>query len=309
MNNQYFLNKPRFLLILVMIAIASIAVRALIHYDFDKTALLYVGIPFSIAMVLVLVRSPQENVSWKRQYLNRLIDAFIIMLGSSVVLFEGFLCVAMFIPIYLSVILLVFLYDYLTRRARRRTSTLSVQILPLLIFVSATEGVIPDMNFSRNEQVSISRDIPLSLSEIRHNLIQDIDLHKSRPWLLHLFPMPYAINAGSLNPGDVHEVTFRYYRWFFTNVHQGHLLIELSEVRTDYIRTTFIEDSSYLSHYLRLQGSEILMQPLGDKTRVTLRISYRRSLDPYWYFSPVTRYGVTQMAELLMKEVIARESF
>jgi hypothetical protein len=40
---------------------------------------------------------------------------------------------------------------------------------------------------------------------------------------------------------------------------------------------------------------------------VTLEIEFERTLDPYWYFSPLTRYGVVQTAEFLLTEVIARE--
>ena len=65
---------------------------------------------------------------------------------------------------------------------------------------------------------------------------------------------------------------------------------------------------SYFSNYLRLKGTEILLDELdAHHTRVTLRIDFERTLDPYWYFSPVSRYGVGKAAEFLFSEVIARE--
>ena len=311
MKNRYFNHKPRVLFVLIMIAGASISVRAIFHYNFHHSALLYVGIPFVIAMLLVLVRSPNENISWKRMYFNRVIDALIIMLGSSVVLFEGFVCVAMFIPIYLVIILLVFVSDFLIRRNRDKgQGSPGIHLFPLLILLSAMEGVNPNLSFDRSEQVRVSRVIPASVAEIKDNLKQPMNLQKPRPWFLHLFPMPYAIKAGTLAAGDVHEVHYRYYRWFFTNVHEGKMLLKILAVENNYIRTEFIEDTSYISHYLHLMSTEIRLDEMRpNNTRVTLRIKYERTLDPYWYFAPVTNYGVNKMAELLMKEVIAHEHY
>ena len=309
MKNRYFKYKPRMVLILITIAIASVAVRALMNYRFHETALLYVGIPFAISLVLILVRSPADNISWKKYYLNRLIDAFIIMFGSAVVLFEGFLCVVMFMPIYLLIMLLMFAVDWLRRYKNDGGRSLSVQIFPLVILMSSFEGLGPALSFDRHEQVVVSRVVPVSLAEIKRNLQKPMDLQKSRPWFLHLFPMPYEIKAGSLSPGDVHEIHFRYYRWFVTNVHEGRMLLEISEVEQDRVKTRFLEDSSYLSNYLRLKGTEIGLQKIDDQqTRVTLRIDFERTLDPYWYFSPVARYGVSKTAEFLIREVIAREA-
>lgn len=310
MKNRFFKRKTRMVFILLTIAIASLAVRALMEYRFHETAMLYVGIPFTISLVLIMIRSPLENASWKKRYLNRLIDAFIIMFGSSVVLFEGFLCVVMFMPIYLFIIIMMFVMDLAKQHAEKNgRSTLNMHILPLLIVISSFEGVVPQFSFDRNEQVSVSRVVYASVADIKHNLQQPMDLQKSRPWFLHLFPMPYDIKAGTLSPGDVHEIRFRYYRWFVTNIHEGSMLLEISEVEDNHIKTKFLKDTSYFSNYLRLKGTEILLQEIDEhQTRVTLRVDFERTLDPYWYFSPVERYGVSKTAEFIITEVIAREA-
>jgi len=309
MKNRYFRNKSRLILIFCMIAVASLVVRGLLEYDFHQTALLYVGVPFVISLFLILARSSSDSANWKQRYLNGLIDAFIIMLGSSVVLFEGFLCVAMFIPIYLIVILLVFVIDYLSRRAAsKRSRKINITVLPLLIIFSSFEGVSPDYSFERDEQVSVTRVVHLSVADIKKNLHQPIELQKSRPWFLHLFPMPYSVKAGSLTPGDVHEIYFRYHRWFFTNTHEGTMLLQISSVEENRIKTKFLQDTSYFSNYLSLKGTEILLDKIDkNNTRVTLKVDFERTLDPYWYFAPIERYGVTKTAEYLITEVIARE--
>lgn len=309
MKDRYFRNKPRIIFLLLMIAAGSLTVRVLISYRFHESALLYVGVPFLIALALVWLRDPVEDVSRRKRYVNRLIDAFIIMFGSSVVLFEGFLCVAMFIPIYLVVILIMFLFELWRERAKQSNrGTLGVYVVPLVIFMSAFEGVAPQVSFDRHEQVRASRIVQADIATIKRNLKMPIELQKSRPWFLYLFPMPYAIRAGTLRPGDVHEIYFRYYRWFVTNVHEGRMLLEISEVTDNRIRTTFLQDTSYISHYLHLQGTEITLEEIDkEHTRVTLQINFERTLDPYWYFGPVERYGVKKTAEFLIAEVVARE--
>lgn len=309
MKNSIYQNPGRLVFLLIMIALASLAVRILVGYRFHESALLYVGIPFVIALVLILLR-PVGEVSWKKRYLIRLADAFIIMFGSSIVLFEGFVCVAMFMPIYLFVMLVMFLTELIRERSRKQgRGTVKMHMLPLLLVFSSFEGVSPQLSFDRDERVSVTKVIPLSVAQIKQNLQKPMDLQTARPWFLHLFPMPHDIKAGSLGEGDVHVIYFRYYRWFITNLHEGLMLLKLTEVSDTRIRTTFIEDTSYFSNYLRLKGTEITMQQIdASHTRVTLLIEYERTLDPYWYFSPVSRYGVAKTAEFLITEVIAHEN-
>ena len=309
MKDSIFRQRGKFIFLLVMIGLASLGVRLLMGYDFHHSALLYVGIPFVIALVLILVR-PVGEVSWKKRYLIRLIDAFIIMFGSSVVLFEGFVCVAMFIPIYLAVMLIMFLSELIRDHLKqKRGTTFSFYLVPLLLLVSSFEGVLPQWSFERHETVSVTRVVPVGLADIKHNLQQPIHLPSSRPWFLRLFPMPYAIEAGSLQAGDVHKIHFRYYRWFVTNMHEGAMQLKIVTVNDHHIKTAFIEDTSYIANYLHLKGTEIDLHELGkNQTRVTLRFDYERTLDPYWYFAPVTRYGIRKTAEFLIKEVIAHES-
>lgn len=309
MKNEYFQYKPRLIFLMLMIAVCSIWVRLLVEYSFDNSALLYVGIPFFISLLLILIRDPVESTHWKKRYLNRLIDAFIIMLGSSVILFEGFVCVVMYMPIYLIIILVTFLLDSMRERAKKQgNSTLSAHVLPLLIVISAFEGVSPELSFNRIEQVSVSRVVHNTIPGIKHNLTQPMDLNKTRHWILSLFPMPHSIKAGSLSTGDVHEIHFKYYRWFFTNLHQGRMLLEISKVEENRIKTTFIEDSSYIANYIKLKGTEIRLEKVDKQhTRIILTIDFERKLDPYWYFSPIERYGISKIADFLISEVIARD--
>ncbi|WP_394173725.1 hypothetical protein [Thalassotalea litorea] len=293
------------LIIMLIIGLCSLIIRLLMEYDFDDSALLYVGIPFAIAIALTFLKRP-ETENWKYTYLRLTITSLIVMLGSSVILFEGFVCVVMFMPIYFSVILLVFIIDAIRRyRIRKNQSTQYMQILPALILISAFEGVAPQLSFEREYSVEQSKVVSASIGEIHQQLQQPIDLNKPRHWLLSLFPMPYKIDAQSLQQGDIHTIYYRYHRWFVTNTHEGVMLLQLAEVSDNYIRTRIIENDSYIANYLNLHGTEIFLEPItASKTKVTLRIHYQRTLDPAWYFGPLQEFAIARSSELLIDEII-----
>lgn len=294
------------ILLLIIIGVVSLLIRLLMQYNFDRSALLYVGIPFLIAISLMFIERPKPQHNWKQRYVNMVISSLIIMLGSSIILFEGFVCVVMFMPIYFFIVLLMFLLEAFKRyRNNKNHGTNYVQILPLLILLSAFEGVIPKLSFEREYEVVREKIIFAHVDEIKHQLKQPIELNKSRHWLLTLFPMPYDIDAETLVAGDIHTINFRYHRWFVTNTHEGNMKLEISEVEDNYIRTRFVSDTSYISNYLKLHGTEINFEPMGNnKTKVTLRIKYHRFLDPVWYFGPLQEYVIGKSARFLLNEVI-----
>ena len=298
--------RNRNILLLVIIGVVSILIRLLNEYNFDRSALLYVGIPFLIAFTLLFIERPEPPHNWKKRYVNIIILSLVIMLGSSIILFEGFLCVVMFMPIYFFIIFLMFLLEAFKRyRNSKNQGTNYVHLLPVLILLSAFEGVIPEFSFEREYEVVSEKIVSANIDDIKQQLKQPIELDKSRHWLLTLFPMPYDIDAETLVAGDVHTINFRYHRWFVTNTHEGSMKLEISEVEDNYIRTRFIEDTSYISNYLKLYGTEINLEAMGNnKTKVTLRIKYHRFLDPVWYFGPLQEYAVGKSAQFLLDEVI-----
>jgi len=147
----------------------------------------------------------------------------------------------------------------------------------------------------------------LSTDQIKHNLAKPFNLEKDRHWILSIFPMPYHIEAGSLNEGDVHNIKTRYKRWFFTNTHEGEARLLISSVKDNLIKTKLLSDTTYFSSYLNLEGTKIQLQPLeGGETNVVLTIDYKRKLDPAWYFHPLQKLAVSKMGEFLIDEIMIR---
>lgn len=294
---------------LIGVGIASLSVRLLVRYDFDHTALLYIAIPYLIAFAIMLLRPLQAHDSWWERYISHSVTAMTVFLASSVVLFEGFICVLMFVPIYFFVVTVAFLVHWASiaynRRNQRRSN---VFIVPVLFLFASLEGVTPALTFDRENSVIVTTTVAISADEVMHNLATPFDLQRDRHWLLAIFPMPYEIDAGSLQPGDVHEVRTRYHRWFIANTHEGEMQVEIADVRPGIVRTRVIDDSTFFSTYLKFHGSELRFHEVSPgRTEISLRLDYRRNLDPAWYFQPLQQYAMQQMAHFLISEVIVRE--
>lgn len=298
-------NRKRNIGILLVIGAASLLIRLLVSYEFDRSALLYVGVPFFVAIALLYVVKKPAKPNLTSYYGYLVLWSLIVMLGTSIILFEGFVCVVMFMPIYFGILLLMYLFQVVSQRLDSSDKgTHYVHVLPALLFMSAFEGVVPTLTFEREYSVTKELLVEASVQNIRQQLAQPMELEVERNWLLSLFPMPTNINAGTLSSGDVHQIDFVYHRWFVTNTHKGHMKLELTDVQQNYIRTTFLEDTSYIGNYLNLKGTEISFEPLeNDTTNISLTIHYHRFLDPAWYFGPIQEYAIGQTAELLLKEL------
>lgn len=305
-----WLRNRRWLQVILITAVFASTVRLLITFDLDSSALLYLAIPYLVALSLAFFRRREPTKSIPKKYANLCLDSLIVMLASSMILFEGFICVLMFMPIYFTIVFFAFGVESFTHWYSKRAGRdkIKVHLLPYLFLLASAEGITPDLSLPRENVVSVSKVINNSPIGIHRNLQQPIELEVDRHWFLSIFPMPYHVEAESLNEGDIHAVDYRYQKWFFTNTHEGTLKLLLEQVSKERIKTKILEDTSYLSNYMNLKGTEISFTKLENgTTKVTLSVFYDRLLDPAWYFQPLQEYGVTKMAELLIDELMEKE--
>ncbi len=304
------LRHPRWYYLLFLTGCAFLLVRALLDSEFRGTGLLYLGVPFLLAIALhQFMPRPARTEDGRnmRQGLVMLRDGTIVMLATSAILFEGFLCVLMFLPIFWLAMGLMLLITHLTERQQDKHG-LKVYVLPALLAVFAVEGVSPQLSFSRDEVVTRSLVVRASPAAIKAHLAKPIRFAAQDNLFLSLFPLPDGAFTGSLNQGDVHRLHFTYRRWFVTNIHKGEMHVRLSEVSDERIRTDIIRNDAYLSHYMTVHGTQVDLTPLPDgTTRVSLSVRYTRLLDPYWYFGPMQRYAVEKSADYLLLHVIDPE--
>jgi hypothetical protein len=104
--------------------------------------------------------------------------------------------------------------------------------------------------------------------------------------------------------GDEQRITFVAYKHIWWTRVQGDLVLKVAALGPDGVRFVAVRDDSYLSHYLDWKSSEVRLEALDTgHTKVTWILSYRRILDPSWYFGPLQRYAVRLTAEQLIDHV------
>ena len=305
---RYGERRVAWLATLLLIGIGSIAVHVLVRHQLHSSALLYVGLPYLGALAIVIVRPRKSNQGVAHRYRDFSLTSLVVFLGSSVVLFEGFVCVLFFLPIYFLVVSIAFAGDWLAARSDRKHGRTLGIVLPVVVLASSFEGTTEAFSAERMAYVEASRIADLTPQQVMRNLTLPIELDADRGWLLSIFPMPYRVDADSVEPGAVHRMHTRYHRWFVTNTHEGELQLEIVELETHRLTTRVVHDTTFFSTYLSQTGSEVLLTPVSaDRTKISLRLDYRRNLDPAWYFHPLQQFAMREMAVFFIEEVLARE--
>lgn len=292
-------------IILFLCGAAALVLRTLLDSEFGQGTLVYLVVPFAISVAIhfLVPRSGKDTIG--ARFLNHLRASTIIFLATSAILFEGFICVLMFMPIYYLVVGFAFLVAWVGGRSS--DNTFRAAALPLLFIIAAAEGLFPATTFEREQAASFVAVSPLSVAELKANMAEPITFDQQRHWFLRIFPLPDRIEAGSLNPGDIHKLHFTYRRWFVTNVHKGEMHLRIAQVGPQDIETQIIRDDTYLSHYLKTHGTRIHFEPMpGGGTKIALTVKYRRLLDPAWYFGPMQELATRQSARYFIETIIAR---
>ena len=308
LRRRYGERRVNWLGILLLIGIGSVSVHLLVRNELDSSALLYVGLPYLGALAIVVVRPPKSDARWWHAYRDVTLTSLIVLLASSIVLFEGFVCVVMFLPIYLLVVSIAFVGGWWSNRGRGRGGRTLGVLLPVMALSSSFEGTTETLSAERTAQVEVSRTVALPPQQIMANLLLPIDLDVDRGWLLSVFPMPYRVDAESLDRGAVHRMHTRYHRWFVMNTHEGEVHLEIVDYEPDHrLRTRVVHDTSFFATYLTQLGSDLtLTRTAPDETEIRLCLAYRRNLDPAWYFHPLQQFAMREMASFFIDEVLVR---
>jgi hypothetical protein len=302
-------GRKRVILLTYLLGVGVIA--AIMHFlmfnNLYHSSLLYVFIPYCISVVITFFRSYDKPKSHLQRFFSHVLTALSIFLSTSLLVGEGFVCIAFFAPIYLIVITASYLISSVTDTHHNGGNNKYSLAVPAIVLVLSLEGTTAQLSFPRDSFVEINRSTTLSIQQIKANLAKPFDLNKKRHWMISIFPMPYHIEAGSLNAGDVHTVYTRYHRWFVTNTHEGQAELLIESVSANKVKTKVLSDTTYFSTYLQGSGTEISLLPNAQGgTDIKLRIDYQRKLDPAWYFHPLQKFGISKMGELIIDELMIR---
>lgn len=300
LNENDPLNK--WLITFLSIAVFTFLARLLIWTGTFHTGLLYIGIPFGLSLALYYLLPYEEAETWQRRIWNNHRTAIFVVLGSSIFLMEGYVCVTMAMPLFILIFIVSYLSAYLSNKFGKHSP--KSYVLPAIIIFAALEGTIPELTFNRHNEVTYTQVVNVDADTIRQKLQEPIEFRGNRNWILSIFPMPTYVGTVELKEGEIRKYDFVYRRWFVTNTKAGSVDVIFKKVSENHIKTE-IKDSSYIKGYMTLHGTEFKLDPISEnQTKVTLSVTFDRTLDPIWYYQPLERFAVEKGIQYFINEVM-----
>jgi hypothetical protein len=280
--------------VVISLVVVSIAYRGLVVHHLEHTSLVFIGLP-ALAAITLLYTRPQTTIGT----VNKVIA--ILLCLSGILFGEGLICILMAAPIFFFVGTMVGIVINKLRARGLPDDSRSGKwrgIVTLAIVPMSIEGVIPSLAFNREERVTASRVIEAAPNDVRMAIGETPWFDRELPAFFRLgFPTPTHTSGSGLRVGDERRVMFAHGQH-----HNGALVMRVASVDSASVVFAAVADSSYITHWLSWEESVVSWERTRDgRTRVTWTLSYRRRLDPAWYFAPLERYGVGLAAGYLIE--------
>jgi hypothetical protein len=282
----------------VVLALVAIYYQYLHFKKLDDTAALYIGVPFILALGLSLT-------SRSKSALGATIKGITIaMLLSAIVFREGYICILFASPLFYAVGALVAAPIDRARKQHKLRNKVQASVVATLIALLSLEGTTTVTSMPRENEVFVSKIVAANIGDIRDQLSATPRFDRERSVFLDIFPYPQTICGQGLNVGDERKLNFVAYKQIWWGKVSGDLVLKVSESTPQQITFSVVKDDSYLSHYLKWQSSIVSLTPIDQThTNVTWKLTYKRILDPSWYFGVMQRFAVKRVAEELIDNV------
>lgn len=276
-------------------AVASILYRVLVLRNLEQTALLFIGIPLVLSVMLCLSPKPVSATG----SIMKSITLMLLLFG--ILLFEGFICILMAAPLaYLFGALIGYFAD---RDTKKRFNKMNCTCLSV-IAVMSLEGISDTLSFDREETVVVTRILDMRSDEAISMLALAPEFElKELPAFLKLgFPMPTEVAGEGIAVGDRRTIHFA-----GGEGEPGDVIVEVTEASDSKVVFSLVEDGSHISHWLTWKRITWEVQSTGDgQSGVTVTLDYTRELDPAWYFKPIERYGVKKAGEYFIESIYGK---
>ena len=274
------------------VGIASVLFRVLVLGQKEQTALMFIGLPTALAMLITFLPRSKSSTGM----IMKGITLFLLLLG--VLLIEGFICILMAAPFFYGIGFIIGIFADKARVRREYEKRLRLVVVPVLALMSL-EGITGALSFPRDEVVTVSREVSLPPAAAREQLARGpkFDLSELPLFVKTSFPSPRRIEGSGLETGDQWLIHFA-----GGEGKPGDLTARVVESGPTFIRVARVKDTSHIAHWLDWKQAVWTIEPLGSGSRVTLTMHYSRQLDPAWYFKPAERYGVRKAGEYFLAQ-------
>lgn len=274
----------------ILTAVGAALYKILVQHHLEQTAALFIGLPTVLAILLVYFVKPRTAFGMT------MFSITLVILISAIFLGEGVVCVLMAAPIAYFVGALIGLgIDRVNRRRRNPTGT----ALILLPFVAMSfEGVNTLLSLPRENIVQVDAVVLGDVLSIRHTLAGPLHFGRHLPVFLRLgFPLPTESAGEGLETGTRKAVHFA-----GGEGHPGDLTAVITGGGEGWTQCDFVSDTSHIAHWLAWETAKVEWSAVNDRqVHIRWTVTYRRSLDPAWYFGPLERYGVRLAIEYLIQ--------
>jgi hypothetical protein len=288
--------------IVVVVAVASFLFREIRSPAIHQSSALFIGVPALLAIAALFSPTPRSatGVACK--------SVTVGLLVSLIFLREGLLCVLMSAPLFYAVAIGIgLIVDYLRRDSRSTGGTTLSCVVLLLLVPMIFEGITESTSFGRDTTVSETRIVQASSGGVERALFAPPRFERPLPWYLALgFPRPTSMRMDGDADGARWVIRMRGGEMRLNGMEPraGDLVLDLTERRPGLIHWNARSDDSHMTHFLLWRSSQVEWQAIdAQTTRVTWTLSYRRGLDPAWYFGPWEKYAARLASGYLIDAV------
>lgn len=281
-------------------ALASLGYRVIVLQHLQQTAVLFVGIPALIAVIIVFAVSPDSPTGAATKAVT------IGLLVSLIMLWEGMLCVLFAAPIFYAVAVAV-AKGVESARNEHAHRTLYSSLIVLALVPLALEGATPWTTITRDATVTVTRVVAAPADAVERALFERPRFERVPSRYLRAgFPSPVAARIVRTGDGVRWTVELRGGEMRLNGMEPrtGDLVLDLVDRGRGFVRWRAVSDTSHMTHFLSWRGSDVRWEPIDARsTRVTWTVRYARGLDPAWYFGPLERIAVGLAADYLIESV------
>lgn len=253
--------------------------------NFAETGIYFVAIPALMAIALTLI--PIRGTEGAGFGTTR--GTLIAILASALLVREGIICVIMAAPLIFLVIGLVRLANrsFGHKKEGRRQAAWAI---PMMLIAGSADGVVYELPTAIS--VTETRVIDATADEFVASLGRQGQLPEIEPLLFALpFPAPTEFLGEGLGIGDTRTVIFG---------DAGSIDLTIDERTDNSITWTFTENTTPLAEWMIIHRATATWTDTAEGLAVTLTIDFDRALSPAFYFDPLQRWGVGEMAEVLL---------
>jgi hypothetical protein len=274
--------------LILLFFLCSISLRIIYQHRLETTAVMFVGLPAGLAIVMSLVPRSKSALG------SAMKGTTIGLLISAILFGEGVVCVLMAAPIAYFVAAIVGVAADASLKNRNRTPQCVVWFV---VAATSFEGVSNSLSMPRDEVITVQRTVAATPVEIEAALSATPSFRTQLPLYFRIgFPKPVEAHGSGLQIGAQRVIHFA-----GGEGAPGDEIFLVAAHTNSSVTFHPLSDSSHIAHWLAWKESLVEWSPVdASHTRVTWTLRFRRGLDPAWYFRPSERYAARLAAGYLI---------